>query len=562
LPRRAVAARLGVSAVAGRPARPAVAVATLAAALAAVTFAVGYRTTLDRGAHDEAAYRVPLPARVLALPGGTSPVDALPTAGQAAGHESVWSAQSLGGQWFPVVRGPASAPVAGGPGGIAESVQVVGVAPSALPLIGHWTAVTGSATAPTDLAARLAVDVPAGTQLPAGRRLHIDLTAPSALVANAYLVDDLGRHRTVALRVADGGWDGDLPDATTRYRLIAITLGETSEAETLRQHNLGEGNRDRPAAAGVLQLGAVTIDSRSVRTPWHGWGSVIPAGTQGPVPDGASWRAEYSLSLGLTVLTGRSGGPGDSAAKALPVLADPVTADQAHGGVFTLTLDSGPLTVRPIAVAQRFPTTSGRFVVADAGAVARLLDLRTPGTGSPGEIWALDAAAAARLTGVQVLDRDQVATSLLTDPVARAGSLTLAVAAGAMAALAALALIVLLAGERLEDADRSYAWEADGVAPRTLRAAMLWRAIPVVLAGAVTGVPIGMVLTVLTARVLPLGARGVDAEPPLLAGVGVSALLGWAVVGVLAAASVYAALAALASARTSREPLPVRGEEL
>ena len=64
MPRRSVAARLGLAAVTGRPLRPAATAALLTAAVATSVFAGAYRATLDRGAADQAAFAVPLDARV------------------------------------------------------------------------------------------------------------------------------------------------------------------------------------------------------------------------------------------------------------------------------------------------------------------------------------------------------------------------------------------------------------------------------------------------------------------------------------------------------------------
>ncbi len=63
-PRRSLAGRLGLLGGVRRPLRPVTTVALLAAAVAAVVFAGGYRATLLAGAADEAAYAIPLDARL------------------------------------------------------------------------------------------------------------------------------------------------------------------------------------------------------------------------------------------------------------------------------------------------------------------------------------------------------------------------------------------------------------------------------------------------------------------------------------------------------------------
>jgi len=102
LPRQALAARLGLGAVAGRPLRPAATAALLTAAVAAATFAASYRATLDTGAADQAAYAVPLDARLVVGRPGQRPQDAA----DPATLRAVTGGRS--GAVVPVVRAAAS----------------------------------------------------------------------------------------------------------------------------------------------------------------------------------------------------------------------------------------------------------------------------------------------------------------------------------------------------------------------------------------------------------------------------------------------------------------------
>ncbi len=135
LPRRAVAARLGVSAAAGRPLRPVATAALLTAAIAAATFAGAYRATLERGAADQAAYAVPLDARLTIGATNRRPQDALEPAQLLA------AAGGRADAVVPVVRSVASVRITAEQG---DPVQLLGLAPSALPRIARWSTVTGA----------------------------------------------------------------------------------------------------------------------------------------------------------------------------------------------------------------------------------------------------------------------------------------------------------------------------------------------------------------------------------------------------------------------------------
>src|SRR2546423_11729091 len=112
LPRRWIGARLGLLGALRRPLRPVATVAFVAAAVAIVVFAGAYRATLAQGAVDQAAFAVPLDARVGIGPGLERPLDVAGLAGFAA--------TPPGGTVDPGIpaaaRGRVPAPRAGPPG--------------------------------------------------------------------------------------------------------------------------------------------------------------------------------------------------------------------------------------------------------------------------------------------------------------------------------------------------------------------------------------------------------------------------------------------------------------
>lgn len=555
LRRGSVAARIGLSAAAGRPLRPAATAALLTAAVAAAVFAGSYRATLDRGAGDQAAYTVPLDARLQVGRTSQQPLDAVPADVLAAAV----SGRSDG--VVPVVRGVASAAVTALQG---APVQVVGLPPAALASLARWSAVTGT---PDASVAAQRITVPAvlpGLPLPQGRTLRIATPSTPAVVAvSAFVRDADGREAGIPLQVngsgASASLDGDLPRGLVPpLHLVALELRLPVDQQDRRQHNLGEGDSDRSAPTGRLALGGLAVDGVAVDAPWRGWAA------EGLSVDGSGDAAtlDYELLSGRLVVQARPDGPGTTTP--LPVIADEQTARDARSGALTLTLNGAAVQVRVVQAARGFPTTQGRFVVADGQAVARLLDLGEPGTGGPDEVWLAAppgglATLAEALTGapfdrLTVTRRQAVETALRTDPIAGAASGLLAAGAGLVLLVGALALVLLVVADRREDAPAAYAWEADGVAPGTLRAALWWRATAVAVPAVPAGVLVGVGLSQLTSGLVAVTATAVVPRPPLVPGTGVAATA----LAVFAGLVVALAVAAAVAAGSLREPLPVR----
>ena len=113
--------------------------------------------------------------------------------------------------------------------------------------------------------------------------------------------------------------------------------------------------------------------------------------------------------------------------------------------------------------------------------------------------------------------------------------------------VAAAAVVLLVVAERYDDAAQAYAWEADGVAPATLRGALWWRAVAVAVPAVPAGVLAGVVLSRVTARLVAVTATAVTPQPPLVAGH--RARLG---AGAAAAGGVAVALALAGAGRAGR----------
>jgi hypothetical protein len=207
----------------------------------------------------------------------------------------------------------------------------------------------------------------------------------------------------------------------------------------------------------------------------------------------------------------------------------------------------------------------GRFAVTDVAALGRLVDLDQPGAGTPTEIWldlpageAGTAAAAALTAGpfdrLDVRRRAGVEATLRSDPVAVGARGLLAAGALLTLLVAAAALVLLVAAEASDDAAQAYAWEADGVAPATLRGALWWRAAAVVLPAVPAGVVVGVVLSRATSRLVAVTATAATPQPPLVPATG----LGWGLAAAVAGVGVALAVCGVVALRELREPLPVR----
>ncbi len=582
VPRRALAARLGLAAAAGRPLRPVATAAVLTAAVAASVFAGAYRATLDRGAADQAAFAVPTDARVAAGRDLVRPLDAAPP--------DVVEQRLPGARAYPVLRAAGSLRISSTDG---AGIRLVGVDPAALPHVARWDAVTGGTVAAADLGRRLAASgaaVPEGTALPPGDRLVVATTGARVRVAvTAYVRADDGREAGVPLVVSPPGrpatLTGDLTTAAgsgtapaswrdargapVPLHLVALDVRQPADEATRTQHALGERTRDLTVPNGAFGLAALRVDGTTLAAPWQGWtgAGLTVAG------DGASADLAYRITTGSVQLTPRARGPG-TAPVPLAVAVDAATAAGARGGVVSLVLDRRAVPARVVAVLPRFPTMpDGRFAVADVTALGRLLDLGQPGSGSPSELWldlpgAEDVAApfaapgdaAPQALGATPFDRLDVrqqavvVAGLRSDPIAVGARGLLAAGALLTLLVGAAALVLLVAAEASDDAAQAYAWEADGVAPGTLRGALWWRAVAVVLPAVPAGVLVGVVLSRATSRLVAVTATATTPQPPLVPGTGLGWGLAAAVVGVVLAL----ALAGVVALGALREPLPVR----
>lgn len=541
VPHRAVGARLALAGAGRQPLRAAATVAVLAATCCSVVFAGAYRATLDRGAGDQAAYSVPMVARLTTGPSLSRPAD-VATAAAIKGL-------APGATGYPVLRAGAAVPLS-----IAESapVELLGLDPDALTRLAHWRS-DYSAIGPAAVARRITTAVPlVGPAVPDGaRRLTIPATGSTlAIEALALLRDREGRSLPMTLVRRGDALGGDLPAGSGR-RLEFLELHEDMLTASLRQHAVGEGGVDVPARTGRVVLGRPRADSTALDdlSTW----SVTAAG-RGSVVAGRL-VVDYRISGSPTTMR-----PPQPVAGPAPALVDGATAKLARGGVLALDLGQGRrLPIRVLATGDRFPTTGRRFAVLDRVALARALDAITPGSGLATEIWvwappgspgrspaesvgrSLQRAPYDRLT-VQL--RATQERSLRTDPVAMTSSRLLLGTAAAGLLIGALCIVLLVAGERQEAAGELFAREADGTRPGALRRALFARAGAVVAVGVPLGLLAGLGLARATTALVSVTAGGTTPTPPLLlaaapglVAVELAALLGLGLAGAAAVAA-------------------------
>jgi hypothetical protein len=419
---------------------------------------------------------------------------------------------------------------------------MLGVDGAAMREVRRWSHVTGTSDSPATVADRLRAPVPGLGPPVTVRTVNLDVSGLSPAVdVLLWLTSGDGRDAPVELHRHGSRLTGAVPPGS--WHPLAITLNENTEYATHHQHAIGEGNTDQPIVAGTISFGAAPWS-------WAGWGSAnSTAGVSG-----AALRVSYRLEGSQIVLV-----PNYTPPPELPVAVDPATAGIADHGRLTITLDEVTVIGRVVATLPRFPTTSGPFIVADRQALSSVVDRSQPGTGATREIW-IASPEAARVTApfhqLTVTLRAPIQQRLTDDPVASGSRLLLAILAGLALLVAGVAVVLLVLGDRRDDAGELHAWEADGVRPATLRRMLFLRALSVVAVALPFGLVTGFVLAQVGAKLVAVDASGVTPVPPLSVSIGAA----WTALLLIAGLGLAVALAAAVASRMLRERLPARPE--
>jgi hypothetical protein len=346
--------------------------------------------------------------------------------------------------------------------------------------------------------------------------------------------------------------DSSLPEQARGGRIVALTLDVTT---------IGRGTGE--PAEGRLALGRLRTRSAAGRATalagYLGW-----IGTNG-IEVGRG-NGETLLSYVVTKQADsrfRQRQPTDGSL--IAVVASPRLARAAGSdGLLPVQLAGQHLPVRVVAVARRFPSIAGDFVLADEGALATALNAEAPGIGVWNEVWLevpseqlAGVEAALRRPPFDVLrleSRARTEADLRGDPHARAALITLAVSAGTALVLALIGLVLALVADLKDERGELFDLEAEGAEPATLSRHLRLRAAFTAVIGLVGGLVLGSVLSTLVVELVTLTANAELPEPPLLLE------FDWPLVALTAAG--FVALAAVVVAGMTRAsfraPTPAR----
>jgi hypothetical protein len=538
--------------------RPTLAAAFLVAGIGLGVFAVAYRTTLVQGEHDQAAFQVPLDFTLSEGPALRLPLEVAPVSAYRHLAPGILAA--------PVFRSGATAPAPGLP----VQATVLGVPAGAIAAIRNWRGDFASAPQ-RGLARALRPARPPvlrGADLPrAARAVTLGVTTrgrPVSLV--------------LAVRTRSGGFDhiplGDtvrgrttlrarLPAADRGGRVVGLVVTlRFADAQALAHQGIEGGLTI--VARGRLLLGALRAETPASGTEVTDWRAWVTRGTARPAAAGTGTAGlGYALD-GSTNGLFRPIQPTDG--RPVPVIASPDLAALAgRDHVLDMTVEGvEALTVRIAAVARRFPTAGGSFVVADEADLATALNSNDPGAGTPSEVWlgvpagergrVVAELGRRRFSALQVASRDAIAGRLAAEPLARGLLDVLAMSALLALVLGVAGLVLVCAADLGDERDHLVDLEAMGVGPAALRHHLLLRAAMLVAVGIGGGLVLGAVLERLVIDLVSLGAGAGTASPPL------RGVQSWSVVAAGLAAFALAGLALVwAFARTAfRAPVPGR----
>jgi hypothetical protein len=478
-----IALRLAAASLARNPGHAAIAATFLVASLGLALFAVGYRSTLEQGQVDEARFAVPAPYVLTEDFNQLVPV--------------LHGARHLRGTPTPVVRLSGNVPSG-------TTFGFLALPAGALAHVGGWRSDFASRSR-ADLAA--AVGAPAHLRtlaLPPGRWFTLPATGSGDDVGvRAFFRSRLGDYVAVSLGHTHAGkrvvLRGRIPfrHATlAQLRLDILNSGRITA-------NAGTGIQ--PSAKGTLAFGMPRVGGTALPHAFGGW-----VGT-----GGISGRAT-KLGFVLTPDLNSIFRPAQSTdGRALPVLATPrVAAEAGPHGIIPLQIEGEQMAARIVGAVSRFPSVTGDAVVAALGQAATRLDTRSPGLGTPDELW-VGGTVAPQAPELTVTSRGQVLARLRADPLARGALLTLAATAAVALLLALLGLVLSVVADVRADRGELFDLEAQGAAPATIRTHLRLRAALVAAFGVAGGLGLGAILSVLVISLVSVTASAAEPEPPL-----------------------------------------------
>jgi hypothetical protein len=517
-----VALRLAAASLARNPGHAAVAATFLVASLGLALFAVGYRSTLTQGQHDEAAFAVPADYVL------TEDFNQLVPVPHGAQHVTRPSTQ--------IVRLSGNVPSG-------TTFGFLALPPRAIEKVDGWRGDFATKTR-TQLAAAVAPsEAPLKTvALPPGRRLTLTASGTGDDIGvRAFFRSALGDYVAVGLGHTRAGHTVTLHGRVPfRHATLAQIRFDILNSGRLTA-NAGTGIQ--PSAKGTVSFGTLRINGNAVALPnWTGTGGISgKPGKLGYVltPD------EDAIYRPVQVTDGR----------ALPVLVTPNVADAAGPhGVIPIDVEGEQIAARIVGIVHRFPSIQGDAVVADLSQAATRLDTLSPGLGTPDELW-VSGTARPRAPELTVASRADTLARLQSDPLARGALLTLAATAAVALLLALVGLVLSVVGDVRDERGELFDLEAQGAAPATIRTHLRLRAGLVATFGVAGGVILGTILSTLVISLVSVTASAAEPEPPL------RLALDWPLLAIAFAGYVVAAVLLVGAATLLRGRAPSRAAE-
>jgi hypothetical protein len=498
--RVALSARLAAVGLGRGPGGAVATVAFLTVAFALALLAEGYRATLERADHEQAAFQVPLDVVV------REDLHNLVRVFDVAPERRFAGLAGEGGAAYPVLR------VTGGAGRAerVSGVTVLGLDAAAIEGVGVWRPEWSSARNPSELAALVDPGRPVdlrGIRLPGGR--IVLRVAPSIVSFAAIVREDDGSFRRIEIGAANPRSTVVLRKRLPRHALL-VSLEIVPPPRLI----------ERGADAGNAFLETVRLSGPLALqlSGWTGVGGVVTM----PTPGGVAVRVALTL-LRSSFL--RSPQPTDDSPPS--VLVTPRLAELAGGvgGVLPLQVAGASVPVQVAGVVERFPGATGEVVVGDRVELRTAINTASPGGARENEVWLeiaperIDAVAAALArppyrTLAATVRRD-VEAKARRDPLGHGTLLALIATAIVALVLASLGLALAVRADLRDDRGEHYDLEAQGSSPAFLRRVVRVRAATMAFVGLVAGVATGVGLLALVTRVVSVTAQGEAADPPL-----------------------------------------------
>ena len=518
IPARSWATRLAVVDAPRRRQRTLSTAAFVTASLTMATFALGYRTTLQAGSIDQAAFAVPLD---ITLREGAELV-----APRRLRSTRQWSQRINGVFATDVLRRGLSVHRSGT---AAETVEVLGVDPESLDRLHSWRDDFGARPRSNEIS--VSPPPESGVALPSSPR-HLTLTS-TALASDLEVAMVLAR--------ADGTWHESVatPDETrTNWTMEFNPFDQDVRLEGFRVGDLfsgGVGGGQANTVSSVdVKFRSVAVDDHPVSVDW------ATAWSQAAQLDGSATELHVTATVRGTTDLIFFGEPLDAP---VPAIVDPSTASTAIDGVVALEVpNGGRFRVRVEGIANSFPTVGGRFAVVDEATMSAALDRIQPGMGAPAEMWLAAGsstslhllrtdAASSGLATVDHVDRTALESQLSGDTLGRSVMFAFLIAALGCALLSVVALIFVAHSDRLDELDVFRELRTSGATAGELARLLRVRSIVLIATAAPVGLACGVVLLDAVRDLISVSANGTAPVPALRLTIE-PALIGALVVGV------------------------------